>query len=121
MAAHPVPARPGMTPALVTHDALSARCTVLSKTRGYCDSWAVTVITPARRLTITCGSQYTACTSKAYPPRAVPLRNSQPAGEASDARPDTGDYLYIPDSGTVTADHDVTVIRRHADPAAGRL
>jgi hypothetical protein len=112
--AHPAPARPGMTAGIRSFYADSPfkdiRC---GGARGSaanvgslddCLAWQVTLITATGTLTVTCGNLTAGipCPSAVYPDRSA------------DPIPDTGDYIYAPSDGQVTASRDMRVIKRDA-------
>jgi hypothetical protein len=112
--AHPAPALPGMTAGIRSFYALSPfkdiRC---GGARGSaanvgslddCLAWQVTLVTAAGTLKVTCGDLTAGipCPSAVYPDRSA------------DPMPDTGDYIYAPSDGQVTASHDMRVIERDA-------
>jgi hypothetical protein len=116
--AHPAPALPGMTAGIRSFYALSPfkdiRCggggghgsAVTVGSPDDCLAWQVTLVTATGTLTVTCGNLAAGipCPSAVYPDRSA------------DPLPDTGDYIYAPSDGQVTASHDLRVIKRDAIP-----
>lgn len=113
--AHPAPALPGMTAGIRSFNddspSKDIRCgggahgsAVTVGSPDNCLAWQVTLITATGTLTVTCGnlSAGIPCPSAVYPDRGA------------DPMPDTGDYLYAPSDGQVTASHDMRVIKRDA-------
>lgn len=113
--AHPVPAVHGMiagirsfsafTPSKDIHCASGGRgSAVIVGSPDDCLAWQVTIVTASGSLTITCGNLNLGipCPSAAYPDRGP------------DPLPDTGDYIYAPAGGQVTASHDIRIIQRNA-------
>jgi hypothetical protein len=115
LTAHPAPALPGMTAGIRSFYGLSPfkdiRCgtgprgsAVAVGYPGDCTAWQVTLVTATGTLTITCGHLAAGipCPSAAYPNRGA------------DPMPDTGDYIYAPSDGQVTASRDMRIIKRDA-------
>ena len=113
--AHPAPARPGMTAGIRSFYALSPFKDILcgAGVRGSavavgspddCLAWQVTLVTATGTLEVTCGDLAAGipCPSAAYPDRSA------------DPMPDTGDYIYAPSDGQVTASRDMRIIKRDA-------
>jgi hypothetical protein len=113
--AHPAPALPGMTAGIRSFYALSPfkdiRCgtgprgsAVAVGSPDDCTAWQVTLVTVTGTLKITCGNLAAGipCPSAAYPNRSA------------DPMPDTGDYIYAPSDGQVTASRDMRIIKRDA-------
>lgn len=114
--AHPAPALPGMTAGIRSFYALSPSkdipcgagvrgSAVMVGSPGNCLAWQVTLVTATGTLTVTCGDLTAGipCPSAAYP-----------ANAGLDSMPDTGDYIYAPSDGQVTASRDMRIIRRDA-------
>jgi hypothetical protein len=112
---HPAPALPGMTAGIRSFYALSPfkdiRCgtgprgsAVEVGSPDDCTAWQVTIVTVTGTLKITCGNLAAGipCPSAAYPDRSA------------DPMPDTGDYIYAPSDGQVTASRDMRIIKRDA-------
>lgn len=113
---HPAPALPGMTAGIRSFNADSPSKDIRCGGGGHgsavtvgspddCLAWQVTLITAAGTLTVTCGNLTAGipCPSAVYP-----------SNSGIGSMPDTGDYIYAPSDGQVTASHDMRVIKRDA-------
>lgn len=113
--AHPAPAMPGMTAGIRSFYADSPtrdiRCgsgdrgsAVAVGSPDDCLAWQVTLVTATGTLTVTCGNLAAGvpCPSAVYPDRSA------------DPLPGTGDYVYAPSHGQVTASRDMRIIKRDA-------
>jgi hypothetical protein len=114
--AHPAPALPGMTAGIRSFYDDSPFKDIHCGGGGHgsavvvgspddCLAWQVTLITATGTLTVTCGNLTAGipCPSAVYPDNA-----------GLDSMPDTGDYIYAPSDGQMTASRDMRVIKRDA-------